>query len=76
MKKEVFQFNILVFSCLIMQAQSKKWTLQECVNISFKNISIKQSELDTKTALIDKESAFGNFLPSVNAVHLIPGILV
>jgi outer membrane protein len=33
------------------------------------NISIKQSRLDTKTALIDKESAFGNFLPSVNASH-------
>ncbi|MFV8358569.1 TolC family protein, partial [Flavobacterium sp. XS1P32] len=51
-----------------MQAQSKKWTLQECVNYAIQNnISIKQSGLDTKTALIDKRGAFGNFLPSVNA---------
>ena len=31
------------------------------------NISIKQSELDIKSANIDKSSAIGNFLPSINA---------
>ena len=67
-KRSFFSLIVLVFSCLIMQAQSKKWTLQECVNYAIQNnISIKQSELDTKTALIDKRGAFGNFLPSVNA---------
>ena len=51
-----------------MQAQSRKWTLQECVNYAIQNnISIKQSELDTKTALIDKRGALGSFLPSLNA---------
>ena len=51
-----------------MQAQSKKWTLQECVNYAIQNnISIKQSELDTKTALIDKRGARGGFLPSLDA---------
>ena len=51
-----------------MQAQSKKWTLQECVNYAIQNnISIKQTELDTKTALIDKRGALGSFLPSLNA---------
>ncbi len=67
-KRSFFSLIVLVFSCVIMQAQSKKWTLQECVNYAIQNnISIKQTELDTKTALIDKRGAFGNFLPSLNA---------
>jgi outer membrane protein len=49
-------------------AQIKKWTLQECVEYALKNnISIKQSELDAKTANIDKKIAVGNFLPNLNA---------
>jgi outer membrane protein len=41
------------------------WTLQECVNYAFRNnITIKQTELDGKTALIDKKEPGG---PSVNA---------
>ena len=67
-KRSFFSLIVLVFSCLIMQAQSKKWTLQECVNYAIQNnISIKQSELDTKTALIDKRGALGDFLPSLDA---------
>jgi outer membrane protein len=53
---------------LSTQAQSKKWTLEECVKYAIQNnITIKQSELDTKTADIDKKDAKGNFLPSLNA---------
>ena len=49
-------------------AQIKKWTLQECVEYGLKNnISIRQSELDAKTANIDKKLAVGNFLPNLNA---------
>ena len=49
-------------------AQVKKWTLQDCVEYALKNnISIKQSELDTKLADIDKKLAVGNFLPNLNA---------
>jgi outer membrane protein len=60
---------IVLFSCsLLSQAQVKMWTLQECVNYALENnITIKQTELDGKTALIDKKGAFGRFLPSVNA---------
>jgi len=48
-------------------AQVKKWTLQECVEYALKNnISIKQSELDTKLVDIDKKLAVGNFLPNLN----------
>ena len=62
----------LLFCCLTSQAQNKKWTLEECVQYAVQNnISIKQTELDSKTALIDKRGAIGNFLPSlnVNASH-------
>lgn len=58
---------IFVFG-LSAQAQTKKWSLEECVNYAIQNnISIKQTELDTKTAAIDKKGAIGNFLPSLNA---------
>lgn len=49
-------------------AQSKKWTLEECVKYAIdNNISIKNIELDTKTAAIDKKGAIGNFIPSLNS---------
>ena len=58
---------IMLFG-LSVQGQSKKWTLEECVKYAIQNnISIKQSELDLKAALIDKKDAFGNILPSFNA---------
>lgn len=53
-------------------AQTKQWTLEECVRYALdNNITIKQTELDVKTADIDKKGAFGNYLPSVsgNASH-------
>jgi outer membrane protein TolC len=57
---------ILLFG-LSTQAQTKKWTLEECVKYAIdNNISIKQTELDTKTADIDKKGAIGNFIPSLN----------
>ncbi len=50
------------------QAQSKKWTLEECVQYALEhNISIKQSELDTQVADIDKSTALGSFLPNIGA---------
>lgn len=58
---------ILLFS-LSIQAQTKQWTLEECIKYAIdNNISIKQTELDTKTADIDKKGAIGNFIPSLNS---------
>ena len=58
---------IVIFLGMLSQAQSKKWTLEECVDYAIKNnISIKQSELDIKSASIEKSSAVGNFLPTFN----------
>ena len=49
------------------QAQTKVWTLEECVRYALdNNITIKNSELDVKSADIDKKDAFGNYLPSIN----------
>jgi outer membrane protein len=60
-------FLALLFLSALSQAQSKKWSLEECVNYAIKNnISIKQSELDAKSASIEKSTAIGNFLPSLN----------
>jgi outer membrane protein len=62
----------IAFLCFLLlsvlsNAQSKKWTLEECVDYAIKNnISIKLSELDTKSAEIEKSTAIGNFLPSLN----------
>ena len=62
---------ILLFVLLtgnFVSSQSKKWSLQECVDYALKNnISIKQSELDIQTASIAKKDAIANFLPNVNA---------
>lgn len=67
-KNSYISFVFITLFSLSIQAQSKKWTLEECVKYAIQNnISIKQSELDSKTALIDKKGAIGNFLPSLNA---------
>ena len=59
---------IFCFSSLILNAQVKKYTLLECVNIALeKNIRIQQSEFDLEGADIDKGDAIGNFLPRINA---------
>lgn len=65
-------FIIALLFVLTTHAQNKKWTLEECVNYALENnISIKLSDLDSKSAAIEKSSAFGNFLPtlSANASH-------
>ena len=60
-------FLTLLLLSVFSQAQSKKWTLEECVDYAIKNnISIKQSELDAKSAAIEKSTAIGGFLPSLN----------
>lgn len=69
---KINKYNSLVFAILFgfglsAQAQTKQWTLEECVRYALdNNITIKLSELDVQTADIDKKDAFGNYLPSVN----------
>lgn len=49
------------------QSQNQKWTLETCVQYALAhNISIKQSDLDSQSAAVEKKAALGNFLPTVN----------
>jgi len=53
---------------ITINAQDKKWTLQECVEYALENnISIKQQELSTDLLAEDIITAKGNFYPSLNA---------
>ena len=71
MKKLILNSLLLLIALTIgnnAAAQTKKWTLEECVNYALKNnISIKQSDLDNQSAAVEKSSAIGAFLPTINA---------
>ena len=48
-------------------SQTKKWTLKECVQYAIdNNITIKQTELDSETADIERKDAIGGLLPNLN----------
>ena len=67
-KNNLIHFIFIFLVGLSINGQSKKWTLKECVQYAIdNNISIKQSELDSKFATIDKKEAIGSFLPSINS---------
>ncbi|MHA7942143.1 TolC family protein [Formosa sp. 3Alg 14/1] len=67
--KKITLLGLFFFGGISIYAQdNSQWTIEECVNYALENnISIKQSELDTKLADIDKSSATMAFLPSLNA---------
>ena len=66
MKKSII--ILLLLLGVFAQAQNKKWTLKECVQYALdNNISVKQSELDVELAEVEKLTAKGNFIPSLNA---------
>jgi outer membrane protein len=65
--KKIFLFVFAFFALINIQAQQKKWTLQECVAHALENnISVKQSQLDVDFAEIAERDALGNFIPSLN----------
>ncbi|RKS55963.1 outer membrane protein [Gillisia mitskevichiae] len=67
MKKSILLACLFLISAVVT-AQTKKWTLQECVVYALENnISIKQSALDIEAADIERSDAIGNFIPSLNA---------
>lgn len=66
--KKLGTLLFFLFIGLQINAQNKKWTLQECVQHALtNNILVKQSELDLETTKIVKSDALGNFLPTLNA---------
>lgn len=60
--------TILVFMFFItINAQDKKWSLEECVEYALdNNISIKQQELNKELVEEDIVTAKGNFYPNLN----------
>ena len=61
-------FIAAFFICLNGFSQSKKWTLQECIDYAMNhNITVKQSEINTEIQEENRKSAVGNFLPNLNA---------
>ena len=63
------RFAIVIALATIMSAgaQTKKWTLQECVEYAMSNnISLKQSVLDQELARLEKADAVGAYLPNLN----------
>lgn len=65
-----FKLTILLLFAAVATtlAQSKKWSLQECVEYAMENnLSVAQFELDLENVKIEKSDAIGNFLPSLNA---------
>ena len=60
---------VLAFILAInINAQTKNWTLEECVTYAIENnIQVKQSVLDTLLAIENIRSAKGNFLPTASA---------
>ena len=68
MIKKYFLFTIIPIASVFSQSDITILSLQDCVNMAIeKNISIKQSELSLMDSEINKSSAIGNFLPSINA---------
>ncbi|MGI9545679.1 MAG: TolC family protein, partial [Flavobacteriaceae bacterium] len=59
---------ILLFSAFsVLQAQQRRWTLEECVTYAVENnLTVQQFELDLEDARIDKSDAIANFLPNLN----------
>jgi len=54
-------------SFIVLNAQDKKWSLQECVDYALENnISIKQQELSNELVEEDIVTAKGNFYPSLS----------
>ena len=66
-------FSILFFVlspliCIKGFSQSKKWTLNQCIQYAMEhNIDIKKAEITTKESEEDRKNAIGDFLPDLNA---------
>lgn len=66
-----FKLIMAIFLCAVgtfVNAQNKKWTLEECVSYAVEhNLTVEQFELDLANAQIDHSDAVGGLLPTVNS---------
>ena len=66
--KLLFAAILILFSGYAGQAQSKTWTLEECINYALsKNIQIQKTGLTNDKNQLYSNQALANRLPSVNA---------
>lgn len=68
-----FTYRLLAIAILVLNAtashsqEAKKWTLEACIMHALENnITVKQTQLDLKSADIDVKDAIGNYLPNFN----------
>lgn len=68
MKKQQITFLLFTFLITIVNAQEKKWTLQECVDHALQhNTTILQQRLNAQSTEKETLIAKGNFYPSLSA---------
>ena len=60
-------FSILILSVTLAFGQTKKMSLQECVEYALENnLTIEQFELDLESAELGELEGLGQFLPRLN----------
>lgn len=61
-------FAKIICNCIVTHAQSKKWSLKDCIDYALeKNITVQQSKLDIESSKINITTSKGDFLPNLNA---------
>lgn len=59
---------LILFSGFTGKAQSKAWTLEECINYALgKNVQVKKADLSTDRNQLSSDQSQANRLPSMNA---------
>jgi outer membrane protein len=69
MKRTVWiSILLIIFNCLEMSAQGKKWTLEDCINYAVaNNIGLQRQKLVTQSREADLLASRMNLLPNLNA---------
>ena len=68
MNKRFLMMSVAVMLCAAMTAQTKKWTMQECLDYAMQhNITLQRARLQLQSAKEDVSQSKAALLPSLNA---------
>ena len=68
MNKRLFLMSVAVLLASVMTAQTKQWTLQECLDYAMQhNITLQRAKLQLQSAKEDVSQSKAALLPSLNA---------
>ena len=68
MNKRLFLMSVAVLLASVMTAQTKQWTLQECLDYAMQhNITLQRAKLQMQSAKEDVSQSKAALLPSLNA---------